>query len=62
MGNRSAKNAGREGGIAPGTVADSAGQYFGLLFVSWADANADGMIKVIDSATRESCGGKQMRL
>jgi hypothetical protein len=27
MGNRSAKNAGREGGIAPGTVADSAGQY-----------------------------------
>lgn len=22
----------------------------------------DGMIKVIDSATRESCGGKQMRL
>lgn len=27
-----------------------------------ADASADGMIKVIDSATRESCGGKQMRL
>jgi hypothetical protein len=35
---------------------------FGLIFMSWTDAKADGMIKVIDSATRESCGGKQMRL
>ena len=32
MGNRAAKNAGREGGTAPLTVAESAGQFFSYSF------------------------------